>query len=471
MTHSDAVLSEILEDFFPSTAERPLRFAAKQLYGGYSGSNYLITLEGDAPMNQCILKVCNGYDEKTCNLMARTSHFLRHSGNFKGCCCCVPLALSPDPPGDQEQSLAQTNFVSLAGSGVPAVLLDFIPGIAADKLLFDTQCVFEKKIAVMEGIGQGLSGMHGAVAVPADAEIAALGVKHWSLHGGCCDLRDQLQGVFLEKIWDFVFRKGDPENTVVPACPVGSGSGASFVTAELLTAYMAAIRAALKTASGGSGLTTAEGSRSSAIPPERAALFVDYLDFYTRELTAFLESVGSQLGTPKMGLVHGDPFCDNVMVEPDSGAFSGFVDVEDLSVGPVVFDLAVCAIGSAFRIAETSAEGTESAETEKNDDQDQDPQVLDLALFRALLRGYRSRNRTLPPSDAKFLVPWMKLALLCNSMFRFVKFNVDFFDEAKFGRNEWTAYLELQKRAEHLGREGVAAAVEKMVVEELLDLD
>ena len=50
----------------------------------------------------------------------------------------------------------------------------------------------------------------------------------------------------------------------------------------------------------------------------------------------------------------GDPFLDNVLVHADSGEFSAWVDWEDASTGPALFDLACCAVGSCFRDTDNS---------------------------------------------------------------------------------------------------------------------
>jgi aminoglycoside phosphotransferase len=40
-----------------------------------------------------------------------------------------------------------------------------------------------------------------------------------------------------------------------------------------------------------------------------------------------------------VGILHGDPFLDNVHFIEETGAFNGFVDFEDSCVGPMIFDI------------------------------------------------------------------------------------------------------------------------------------
>ena len=78
--------------------------------------------------------------------------------------------------------------------------------------------------------------------------------------------------------------------------------------------------------------------------PEHA--FVEFYRPRQKELARLLEEE-----QPPQGIVHGDAFLDNVLVQLDEGgaiASCVLVDYEDVCVGPLIFDLACCAIGSCF---------------------------------------------------------------------------------------------------------------------------
>ena len=61
-------------------------------------------------------------------------------------------------------------------------------------------------------------------------------------------------------------------------------------------------------------------------------------------------------------------------------------------MGPLIFDLAVCAIGTCFNPSPA------------ND--------LDYDRLEALLNGYCSTSRTLTPTEVDHFVPFMRLALM-----------------------------------------------------------
>ena len=243
--------------------------------------------------------------------------------------------------------------------------------------------------AVMKNIGGGLGRMHLAAAGISNSKQATdLGLRWYQISGGCCDVSDHVSGKILHRI---------------KRCPV----------------------------------------------PERKE---SYLSFYEPELKVLVQEMSLATGGKlQHGITHGDPFADNILVNEETGALSAFIDIEDICVGPLLFDLACCAIGCCFHQAK---EGSNY------------PQVLDMELFQALIQGYNSERR-LPDLEMEHLVPFMRLALLCNCSWRFVKFNVpnhdgtsDFPDEAKL------SYLELQHRIEYLNDQ----ATLKMINEQLAHL-
>ena len=87
----------------------------------------------------------------------------------------------------------------------------------------------------------------------------------------------------------------------------------------------------------------------------------------------------------------------------EAGQFVGWVDWEDASTGPLLFDLACMCIGCCFR-------------SEDN--------ALDLDRLRAILEGYSSK-RAITPSEVRRFIPFMRLTLLCNCEWRFRNFNID----------------------------------------------
>jgi len=161
----------------------------------------------------------------------------------------------------------------------------------------------------------------------------------------------------------------------------------------------------------------------------------DYMPFYTRQLDLLQKAVGTE-GIP-VGILHGDPFLDNILCDGATGAVSGFVDLEDVTLGPCLFDAACCACACCF-----------DAETNR----------LDCTRLRALLEGYSSQRPLLSAESATFLA-WMKLTMLCNATWRFKNFNIDH-REIEECRD---AHRELQARILQLEEPPVVAEVEALL--------
>ena len=102
------------------------------------------------------------------------------------------------------------------------------------------------------------------------------------------------------------------------------------------------------------------------------------------------------------GVIHGDPFADNVMLDPTTGQVSAWVDWEDATTGPILFDVAVAIIGTCF------PEGSSK---------------LDPLRLKRLMAGY-TRVRPLPKEEVELLVEFCRLALLCNCCWRFTNFHI-----------------------------------------------
>jgi Ser/Thr protein kinase RdoA (MazF antagonist) len=141
-------------------------------------------------------------------------------------------------------------------------------------------------------------------------------------------------------------------------------------------------------------------------------------------------------------------FADNVMSDPETGKLVAYIDMEDVCVGPLLFDLACCAIGSCF------------VEVGDNDDfGGKYKQVFDFDRLKAFLDGYCAA-RTLPSLEVELFVAYMRLTLLCNCSWRFTKFNIiqkDVSDEVK------QSYFELQERIKYLREESVEAKIMKVL--------
>lgn len=156
-----------------------------------------------------------------------------------------------------------------------------------------------------------------------------------------------------------------------------------------------------------------------------------FTTFYATQLPNLVDGMERD-GLPQ-GVLHGDPFFDNVLVAEDTGEFQGWVDWEDASTGPLLFDLACMCIGCCFR---------------SEDNQ------LDLDRLEAILAGYAS-HRPIAPNEAAMFLPFMRLTLLCNCQWRFRNFNCDHPEQV----DHKDTYKELMDRILALNQEETAAAV------------
>ena len=160
-----------------------------------------------------------------------------------------------------------------------------------------------------------------------------------------------------------------------------------------------------------------------------------FLPFYAVQLQSLQETWGSP-GLPR-GVLHGDPFLDNVLCSPADGSLEGFVDMEDVCIGPLLFDIACCAASCCFRASDNA---------------------LDMRKMRHLLEGYAS-ERPLLPAERKAFVGFMKLTMLCNCTWRFKNFNIDHRDLESCR----DAHVELQQRIEALEDDMTAGFVDDLV--------
>ena len=101
----------------------------------------------------------------------------------------------------------------------------------------------------------------------------------------------------------------------------------------------------------------------------------------------------------RLGVVHGDPFMDNVMVHGDC-SLAGLVDFEDSCIGPIMFDLGAVLAGSCFV----------------------DDTTIDWESVREFLLGY-TENGELSANEKQFLFDFVAIALLCNCVFRYMTYH------------------------------------------------
>jgi Ser/Thr protein kinase RdoA (MazF antagonist) len=371
-THSTEELAAIVLDYTTIAI-----FSTKQLFGGYSGSSYLITLNTNVFPTQYVLKVSNGYSFNDAEFMCRTAAYL---GTVRYRECCLPVAKNKNTrTGDDD-------FVYVSQkekSGIPSFLLTYVEGQQADKVMRDSP---DLASVVMRGIGGGLGKMHASSSGIDMGKAQQLRLRWYETDGGCCDVQEQYTNKILEKIM-----------------------------------------------------------------ADSDAREHEFVSFYQKELADLKREI--QLvkdGKLGIGITHGDPFADNVMSNPDTGELVAFIDMEDVCVGPLLFDLACCAIGCCFKEGE-----------EKDDLTGKFKQVLDFDLLSALLEGYCG-VRKLPILEVEHLVAYMRLTLLCNTSWRFVKFNIMQKEVPEEAKN---SYYELQERIKHLHKEAVEAQIMKVLNE------
>eukprot|EP00592_Proboscia_alata_P010118 CAMPEP_0194362194 /NCGR_PEP_ID=MMETSP0174-20130528/9902_1 /TAXON_ID=216777 /ORGANISM="Proboscia alata, Strain PI-D3" /LENGTH=416 /DNA_ID=CAMNT_0039134897 /DNA_START=44 /DNA_END=1294 /DNA_ORIENTATION=+ len=375
-----------------------------QLFGGYSGSNYRVDLDDGSAF---VLKITNGYSAEHAELMCQTANHLSEAGYYKD--CCLPIPRRQQHNDNQEQDQRKFRFVSKKEKkGVPAFLLTFVEGRQADAVMRERP---DLASAVMRGIGGGLARMHIAASGITQEEARRLKIRWYQTDGGCCDVQDQIDGKVLSSILNCIDEKKRDVflNT--------------FYNTEL-----AALRKEMKLA-----VTVKEGINK-------------YDDKEETEKNISLEH----------GICHGDPFADNVLVFSDTGKLSALVDIEDFCAGPVLFDLCCCAIGCCFK-----------QQSDCDDGSTKYPQVLDMNLLKALLKGYCA-DRKIPQIERDHFIPFMRLTLLCNCSWRFVKFNVsnnsDDKDTDDFPEEAKNSYLELQHRIEYLRDPEVVQQIKSLLL-------
>lgn len=190
VTHSRDELATILRHYSTATLKQ-----YKKLYGGYSGSNYLIELDDNSIY---VLKIAHGYSKKHAEKMCRTGNHV-NKGGFSECCLPIPKLEKNDGEYTFITSLDQSTDGGDSAS-VPAFLLTFCKGTQADKVMRERP---ELSAYVMENIGGGLARMHKAASGLTQTDAVNLGLRWFQDDGGgCCDVQTHVDDKALAQIVD-----------------------------------------------------------------------------------------------------------------------------------------------------------------------------------------------------------------------------------------------------------------------------
>lgn len=142
------------------------------------------------------------------------------------------------------------------------------------------------------------------------------------------------------------------------------------------------------------------------------------------------------------GLLHGDPYTDNLMLVVEDGVIvsARLVDWEDACVGPLMYDLGCALVASAFDDAGTLRED----------------------VFKDVLRGYVETRGLLSGEEAAALPSLMAANALACALYRWYQFHVvdsEVPDDAK------NAYLEMQAIVDALDSPHTSARVTTLIQE------
>lgn len=340
--------------------------SSKKLYGGFSCTNYCISSAATGQIY--VLKVCNNYTRQHVVSLCKLLNWVKLQDLSIPICFPIPLK-------DKTGSCDAENYVTTTlGPQKPTILLTFVPGMAADKVIEGQARLSQSK--TMEVIGQNLARLH---AVPLPLHESNVTLRSYT-HGGACEVQNHVSGHFANALAD--------------------------------------------------GATKFEDVRKG-----------DFLPFYRRAVVELkMQMSAAATDCFPDGILHGDPFLDNMLLLPRNGEiprFGGFVDFEDICVGPLIFDVAVCAIGCCFRDTGN---------------------CLDFDRLRGLLLGYQ-QVRPLQINERQNFVAFMRLALLCNCSWRYRNFEIDHREVAE-GRG---SYKELWDRIKDLQSGPNIAQVEAIV--------
>ena len=164
--------------------------------------------------------------------------------------------------------------------------------------------------------------------------------------------------------------------------------------------------------------------------------FTAFLDARLPKMRAALTRAGASL---PFGLIHGDPFLDNLLVDEESVEGTALLDWEDSTMGPFVFDLATAVTGGCFDNKGALREGQ----------------------LRGLLRGYVAA-RTISDAEATAVVELMWANAMCVAGYRFQRFNLALTGLSEAVKN---SYLEMKVLAEALEGEVLPKVINDIVAE------
>lgn len=127
----------------------------------------------------------------------------------------------------------------------------------------------------------------------------------------------------------------------------------------------------------------------------------------------------------RRGLLHGDPFLDNLMIGPDGATM---LDWDEAAAGPLAYDLACAVVGGCF------AEGGE----------------IRPARLRALLAAY-NEVRPLPAEDLVALPGMMRANAVLTCWYRWRAFHIEVLDAPEEARESYKEMLVITQALEDSG--------------------
>ena len=239
--------------------------AFTKCYGGFSGSNYACTL---ADRRRVLLKCTNQQPRADVEAQVAALLFLKQAASAPP--TCYPWALAA----------AGAGHVSMS-TGSPSIVLDFLEGAPADKVLQAGGAAITELL--FGGAGSALAKLH-SVPLPSAEALASTGIRDAGGPGR--------------------YPGADP----TAACFVG-------MQEQLVEEFAA--------------------SETLADHP--------FLPLHAAQVPALAKTMAADV--PR-GLLHGDPFLDNLLAK-ESGEVVGWVDWEDVAIGPLMFDVCVSQPGAS----------------------------------------------------------------------------------------------------------------------------
>ena len=184
-TLSDEEIASLCSNF--SGIALPLREHGV-LFGGYSGTSIRVT---GADGVKAVLKVCNGYTVTDAVNQAAVARHAALAG-FTG--VCAPLTLA-----DKTPSIGAPCVVPRP-DGTPVMMLSWIDGVAADKVLKTGEV---SSTELLSSIGSGLAALH---SVPASGAT----LRECEKGSGACDVAKHISNELLNKMRSSPHTKAHP---------------------------------------------------------------------------------------------------------------------------------------------------------------------------------------------------------------------------------------------------------------------